>query len=136
MPSPVVYSDYNISFLPDPITGDLQKVENDEAVKQSIRLLILTSLNERVFQPGLGTTLQAALFDQLDDITLTILAKTIADGIRNFERRAELQSVDIYEDKTPTGEPLDENSVWIEVVVRVLNLPNLVSTGLLLRRIR
>lgn len=136
MPSPVVYSDYNISFLPDPITGDLQKVENDEAVKQSIRLLVLTSLNERVFQPGLGTTLQATLFDQLDDITLTILAKTIADGIRNFERRAELQSVDIYEDKTPTGEPLDENSVWIEVVVRVLNLPNLVSTGLLLRRIR
>lgn len=136
MASPVVYSDFDISFLPNPVTGDLLKKENDEAVTQAIQLLVLTAFNERVFQPSLGTNLAYALFEPLDDITLTILAKTISDTVKNFERRADLISVDVYTKNTPTGEPLDDNSVWIEVIVRVLNLPNLISAGVLLRRIR
>lgn len=136
MASPAVYSDFNISFLPDPVTGDLQKIEDDESIKQSIRLLILTSLNERVFQPGLGSTVQRSLFDPLDDITTTFIVKTIADSVKQFESRAQLEYIDVYTEKTPTGEPLDTNAIWIEVAVRVLNLPNIVSTGVLLRRLR
>jgi len=134
--SDTVYSDFNITFLPDPVTGDLQKVENDDAVKQSIRLLVLTALNERVFQPGLGSTLRQTLFEPLDDITTTVLVKTMADVIRQFEPRAELEYIDVHTDKTPSGELLDSNSIWVEFVVRVLNLPGLVSTGVLLRRLR
>lgn len=134
--SDTVYSDFNITFLPDPVTGDLQKVENDDAVKQSIRLLVLTALNERAFQPGLGSNLRQMLFEPLDDITTTILVKTMADVIRQFEPRVELEYIDVHTDKTPFGELLDSNSIWVEFVVRVLNLPGLVSTGVLLRRLR
>lgn len=136
MASPIIYSDFNISFLPDPVTGDLQRVENDAAVRQSIRLLVLTAINERVFQPGLGSTLSQLLFEPLDEITTTIVAKTIADSVRQFERRASLEYIDVFRDKTPTGERLTDNEVWVEVAVKVLNLPNIVSTGVLLRRLR
>lgn len=136
MASQILYSDFDISFLPDPITADLMKVQNEESIKQSLRLLILTSVGERVFQPGLGGTVNRMLFEQLDQVTTTVLIKNIGDTIRQFEPRVELQYIDVYFDKKPTGEFLEPNTVWIEVVVSVFNLPELITTGVLLRRLR
>jgi len=136
MASQILYSDFDISFLPDPITADLMKVQNEESIKQSLRLLILTSVGERVFQPGLGGTVNRMLFEQLDQVTTTVLIKNIGDTIRQFEPRVELQYIDVYFDKKPTGEFLDPNTIWIEVVVSVFNLPELITTGVLLRRLR
>jgi len=136
MASQILYSDFDISFLPDPITADLMKVQNEESIKQSLRLLILTSVGERVFQPGLGGTVNRMLFEQLDQVTTTVLIKNIGDTIRQFEPRVELQYIDVYFDKKPTGEFLDPNTLWIEVVVSVFNLPELITTGVLLRRLR
>lgn len=136
MAASVVYNDFDISFLPNLVTGDLKTVENDAAVRQSIRLLVLTALNERVFQPGLGSSVSQLLFEPLDEITTTIVVKTIADAIKQFEPRAQLLYIDVFTDRTPTGTPLDDNSIWIEISVNVLNLPNIVSTGILLRRLR
>lgn len=136
MASQTLYSDFNISFLPDPITADLMKVENEESIKQSLKLLVLTSLGERVFQPGLGGSVNRMLFEPLDNITTTVLVKNIADTIRQFESRVDLQYIDVYFDKKPTGEYLDANTVWIEIAVKVLNLPELITTGVLLRRLR
>jgi phage baseplate assembly protein W len=136
MATQTLYSDFDISFLPDPITADLMKVENEESIKQSLRLLVLTSVGERLFQPGLGGTVNRMLFEPLDKVTTTVLVKNIGDTIRQFERRVELQHIDVYFDKKPTGEYLDANTLWIEIAVKVLNLPNLITTGVLLRRLR
>lgn len=136
MASPIIYSDFNISFLPDPVSADLQKVENTAAVLQSVRTLVLTAFYERVFRPGLGSAVSQALFEPLDEITKTVIAKTIADVIKQFEPRVTLEYIDIFSDKTPSGEKLDENSIWVEIIVRILNLPGTSSTGILLRRLR
>ena len=48
MASQTLYSDFDISFLPDPVTADLMKVENEESIKQSLRLLVLTSVGEQI----------------------------------------------------------------------------------------
>ena len=136
MATQTLYSDFDISFLPDPITADLMKVENEESIKQSLRLLVLTSVGERLFQPGLGGTVNRMLFEPLDKVTTTVLVKNIGDTIRQFEPRVDLQYIDVYFDKKPTGEYLDANMLWIEIAVKVLNLPNLITTGVLLRRLR
>jgi len=136
MAAQILYSDFDISFLPDPITADLMKVENEESIKQSLRVLVLTSLGERVFQPGLGGTVNRMLFEPLDTVTTTVLVKNIGDTIRQFEPRVELQYIDVFFDKKPTGEYLEPHTVWIEIAVTVLNLPNLITTGVLLRRLR
>lgn len=136
MASPVTYSDFDIAFLPDPVSADLQKVENDQAVLQSIRLLVLTAYYERAFRPSLGSAVTGMLFEPLDEITKTIIAKSIADAIKQFEPRATLEYIDIYSEKTSSGQKLDENSIWVEIAVKILNLPGTFSTGVLLRRLR
>lgn len=136
MASQPLYSDFDISFLPDPVTADLMRVVDEESIKQSLKLLVLTSVGERVFQPGVGGTVGRMLFEPLDKVTTTVLVKNIGDTIRQFEPRVELQYIDVYFDKKPTGEYLDPNTLWIEIAVKVLNLPELITTGVLLRRLR
>lgn len=130
------YSDLDISFLPNPITADLATVTDEESVKQSVKLLVLTSLYERVFQPSLGGEVNRMLFEPLDAVTTAVLSRYIADVINQFEPRVTLQYVDMYFDKKPTGEYLDPNTLWIEIAFMIRNLPTLVTTGVLLRRLR
>jgi phage baseplate assembly protein W len=130
------YSDLDISFLPNPITADLATVTDEESVKQSVKLLVLTSLYERVFQPSLGGEINYMLFEPLDAVTTTILSRYIADVINQFEPRVKLQYVDMFFDKKPTGEYLDPNALWIEIAFIINNLPILVTTNILLRRLR
>lgn len=131
-----LYSDFKLSFTPDPITGDLAKVEDDDSVVQSVQTLILTMFFERVFQPGLGSLVTAMLFEPLDRITAASVASTIRDTIRVFEPRAEVSTVEFYFDKTPKGELIPDHSVFLDISLRVRNIPTLVTTGVLLRRLR
>jgi uncharacterized protein len=131
-----LYSDFDLSFEPDPVSRDLKRVEDDASVRQAVKNVILTSLYERVFQPELGSEIYRSLFEPLDQVTTTILARSIADAVRLFEPRAKLQFLDVHFDKMPTGERIPEHSVYIEVVVQVFNLPNPITTGVLLRRLR
>lgn len=130
------YSDLDISFLPNPVTKDLATVEDAAAVKQSVKLLVLTSLYERVFQPSLGGEVNKMLFEQLDAVTVAVITRNIADVVRQFEPRADLQYIDVYFDKKPTGEYIEPNTLWIEIAFMIRNLPTLVTTGVLLRRLR
>ena len=48
-PSKVIYSDIPISFTAHPITGNVKKSINRDAVKNSVRNIILTNHGERFF---------------------------------------------------------------------------------------
>lgn len=57
-----IYSDLNLSFKPHPITGDITRKTDVDAVKQSIKNLISTNHYERPFKPSLGANLRGKLF--------------------------------------------------------------------------
>lgn len=132
----MLYSDFDMSFEPDPISKDLRRVVDDESVKQSVKNLILTSLYERVFQPSLGSEIYNSLFEPLDQVTTAVLARTIVDTVRLFERRAKVIHVDFYFEKTPAGEVVPEHTVYVEVAFQIRNFPGVSTTGVLLRRLR
>lgn len=131
-----LYSDFDISFLPDTITKDLRTVDDNAAVKQAVRLLVMTSLFERGFQPGLGGEVNKILFEPMDDVTTLVLSHAIADTLRQFEPRVTVQYIDMYTDKKPTGEFLEPHTLWVEIAFLVRNLPTVVTTGVLLQRLR
>lgn len=131
-----LYKDFNISFEPDPLTGDILTVEDEAAVIQSVKNLVLTSLYERPFQPSLGSNIYETLFEPLDQITQTVLAQRIKTVIDQFEPRATVKFIDLYIDRGPQGQKLDDNELLIEVGFLVYNLPTLVTTEVILRRLR
>jgi phage baseplate assembly protein W len=49
------YSDFDLDFVAHPVTKDITKKLNENAIAQSIRNLLLTGHYERPFKPELGS---------------------------------------------------------------------------------
>ena len=131
-----IYRDFAIDFLPDAQSGDLRFLEDDAAVAQSVRLLIQTAFYERPFQPSIGSAVPRILFEPLDDVTKAILAQTMNQVVSQFEPRATVKQIDIYSGVDGFGRELDPNEIVVTLSFLIYNRPNLVTTSVLLRRLR
>ena len=48
------FNDIGMAFGRNPFTDDVSIVKNDNAIKQSIRNLVMTTPGEKPFQPNIG----------------------------------------------------------------------------------
>ena len=124
-----VYSDIDHAFLSHPVSGKLTRKINREAVKQSVKSLILTDFYERPFQPDIGCGIRALLFENWHPAVEELMRDSITEVINNYEPRAEL--IDILIDGRP-----DSNSVAITIVFSILNDTEPVTLDLSLERVR
>ena len=92
------FKDISMSFEVNPITNDLIGVKNDTAIARSIRNLVLTTPGERFFNEDLGSGVNEVLFDNVDDISASIIRDEIETTIIRFEPRVKLQNVKVKGD--------------------------------------
>ena len=57
------FSDFLNSFAKTPVGNQLGRVTNEKAVNQSLRNLIKTNVGERLYQPLIGSDVNASLFE-------------------------------------------------------------------------
>ena len=125
-----VYKDLALSFEKNDNTKDVIVKKDIEAVKQSVRNLILTNHYERPFHPEIGSNVTAILFEPMNPITANSLTRVIEETIVNFEPRARLVSVDARPN-------LDRNAYEVTISFYVRNIPGeLVQLNTLLERSR
>lgn len=98
-----VYSDFNIDFLPNPMTGDLTKVTGVNSIVQSIMNLVSTNHYERPFHPEIGGNVRKLLFELIDPVTANLLSKEIQDVLANFEPRAQILNVIVQTNNAQDG---------------------------------
>tara|TARA_B100001250_G_scaffold119641_1_gene101562 strand:- start:1534 stop:1956 length:423 start_codon:yes stop_codon:yes gene_type:complete len=111
-----VYKDLNLNFSTNPVTQDVTTVTDVNAVKRSVRNLLLTNHYDRPFHPEIGSNVQALLFENFGPITGNQLTRTIEEMIANFEPRARVESVECF--------PLpDTNTYDIRIYFYVENMP-------------
>ena len=111
-----VYKDLNLNFSTNPVTQDVTIVTDVNAVKRSVRNLLLTNHYDRPFHPEIGSNVQALLFENFGPITGNQLSRQIEDMIANFEPRARVESVECF--------PLpDTNTYDVRIYFYVENLP-------------
>ena len=87
------FSDFNLDFTAHPVTGDITKKLNENAIAQSIRDLLLTAHYERPFKPDLGSNLKKFLFEPIDNVTTSLIQDAIFQTLTNYEPRVVIQSV-------------------------------------------
>ena len=87
------YSDFNLDFTAHPVTGDITKKLNENAISQSIRDLLLTSHYERLFNPDIGSNLKKFLFEPIDNVTTSLIQDEIFRTLANYESRIIIQDV-------------------------------------------
>ena len=123
------YVDLDLDFTRHPVTNDVVKITDVDAVKRSVRNLINTQFYERPFHPELGCGVRDMLFENYTPMTGIFMRRKIEEVLRNYEPRASLTSIQV-------NEQMDRNAIDIVVNFYVLNLPNPVSVTTTLQRIR
>ena len=124
-----IYSDIDLRFTANPINGDVAKKYDVNAVKQSLRNLILTQYYERPFQPNLGSPIYKLLFENLDQITGNAIQLQVELLINQYEPRVREHVVEVA--------PLyDQNAFEVTVNFYVYGIPDLLRVTSILSRSR
>ena len=124
------YTDLDLFFNKKATSKDISKVTDIQAVKRSIRNLVLTNHYEKPFHPEIGSGVRDMLFEPMTPITAHILTRKIEDVIENFEPRARLISVTAFPN-------LDRNEYECTISFFVVNTPTeLVDLTVFLERLR
>ena len=89
------FKDISLSLQVNPLNYDLIDVKNETAIARSIRNLVFTLPGERFFNQNLGSKISRSLFENIDDVSASILQDEIRNTIENYEPRVDLISVDI-----------------------------------------
>ena len=87
------FKDVSMSFQVNPITSDLIATKNETAIARSVRNLVLTRPGEKFFNPNLGSRVYETLFDNMDEVSASIVEDDIRDTIDNYEPRVKLVSI-------------------------------------------
>jgi phage baseplate assembly protein W len=124
------YTDLDLFFKSKTTSKDINKVTDVQAVKRSVRNLILTNHYEKPFHPEIGSGIRGILFEPISPLTSHILTRKVEDVIENFEPRARLIGVKAAPD-------LDRNAYEITIKFYVANAPTeLVDLTVFLERLR
>ena len=123
------YRDLDL-FFSKKSNKDVNKVTDIEAVKRSVRNLVLLNSYEKPFHPEIAGDVRALLFENMTPLTSAVIARKIQDVIENFEPRARLTGVDVIPD-------FDRNAYEVSIYFYVVNAPTeLVEVNQLLERLR
>jgi|694.fasta_scaffold20645_2 phage baseplate assembly protein W len=123
------FSDLDLNFSAHPVTKDVIKKLNDNAIAGSIRNLLLTSHYERLFNPELGSNLKKMLFEPIDNITTSIIQGMILQTIKNYEPRVTIEDVIATPD-------YDNDRYDIKIVFFVNNTLEPITVSFFLERVR
>ena len=124
-----IYSDLDLSFAAHPITGDVVRRYDVNAVKQALKVLILTNYYERPFQPKLASPVYGMLFENVDKITANSLKLRLELLINRYEPRIRTQQIDVIP-------RFDNNEFEVTIYFYVVGVADPVTFSTILRRNR
>lgn len=107
------YKDLDLNFLAHPVTGDVSTKIDEEAIKQALRIILLTENYERPFHSEIGSPVKALLFEPATPLLNNMLKRIIGETIVNFEPRVEIIDVDVVN-------RVDENELTVSVFFKVI----------------
>jgi phage baseplate assembly protein W len=124
-----IYSDFMTNLDTSPLTRDMSVLTDIDAVKKSVRNLILTNFYERPFQPGIGSGIRSLLFENQTPVIEAQIKRAVNDTLQNYEPRAKVIDVRVISN-------IDYNELRVIIVFYVLGKADPVSVDLIIDRVR
>ena len=123
------YVDIDFDFQAHPVSGDLVLKKNEEAIKKSVKSLILTNKYERPFQPSINGRVRQLLFENMTPVTGVNLRSNIEDVLQQHEPRIDVLAVNVNQNE-------DMNSLEVSIEFAIKNQPDIVTLTTVLERNR
>lgn len=124
-----IFSDIDLGFFAHPVTGRVSRKVNRDAVRQSVKSLILTDYYERPFKPNIGCGIRYYLFELFSPAIKQQMESAIRETIANHEPRADVVEV-LVEEKQ------DMHALVVSVAFMIINDPDPVVLDVILERVR
>jgi phage baseplate assembly protein W len=123
------FKDLDLNMNIHPVRKDVNKHVGDLAVINSIKNILSTNKNERLFNPSFGGNIRALLFENADNLTAIRMEKQITNLVENFEPRASISKVVV------TPEP-DTNAFKVYLEFFIVNRTDPIAITFQLERTR
>lgn len=109
------FRDISMTFQSNPLTDDLIALKNENAIARSIRNIVFTLPGERFFNPDFGSRISRTLFENIDDISASIIVDEIRQSIINYEPRVRLIDVQSFPD-------YDNNAFDVTIIYEIIGI--------------
>ena len=110
------FTDLSLGLVRNANTKDVAVVKNDNAIKQAVKNLIMTTPGEKPFQPLVGSNITRLLFEPLDDFTSDAIEQEIINTINRFEPRVRMQDVTVKAD-------FSRNAFNVTIEYQIVGIP-------------
>jgi phage baseplate assembly protein W len=107
------FKDISMTFQSNPLNNDLIGIRNENAIARSIRNIVFTLPGEKFFNENFGSNISRTLFENVDDISASIIVDEIRQSIINYEPRVQLIDVQAFPD-------YDNNSFDVTIIYEVV----------------
>jgi len=107
------FKDISMTFQINPLNSDLIALKNESAIARSVRNIVFTIPGEKFFDESFGSNISRSLFENIDDITASIIVDEVRQSIRNFEPRVNLLDVQAFPD-------FDNNSFDLTIIYEII----------------
>lgn len=124
-----IYSDCLTDFNRHPVSGDIVRYVNENAVIRSIKNLILTNKGERFCQPDIGCNIQNMLFEPMSDAMAQEIQSEIRNTLTNHEPRCSIVACQVVAD-------YDNDAYIVTLTIMILNQQDTSTFAVTLTRVR
>ena len=97
------FKDLSMTFQSRRLNDDLIALKNANAIARSLRNIVFTLPGEKFFNPNFGSRITESLFENIDEISATVIVDEIRESIDNYEPRVELIDVIVNPDYENNG---------------------------------
>ena len=78
------FKDISMSFQANPLSNDLIALKNANAIARSVKNIVFTLPGEKFFNEEFGSRITASLFENINDVTASIIVDEITESITHM----------------------------------------------------
>ena len=127
--NPAPYSDFSAQFGRNRLNNDVVRLTDLDAVKRSIKNLILTDKYERLLDPRIGAGIRALLFEPMTPLVIISIRDTISNTLSAYEPRAIIDQIDVQPE-------YDKQSYYVTIIFSIQSTEQVGTVEFFLNRIR
>ena len=109
------FKDISMTFQSNPLNEDLIALKNANAIARSVRNIVFTTPGEKFFQPSFGSKITQSLFENIDEITASIITDELRESIENYEPRVQLIDVKAFPN-------YDNNAFDVTIIYEIIGI--------------
>ena len=101
------------------VTGRFKMSSDDEDIKESIYIILMTRKGERLLMPNFGSNINDFVFEVVNETNLTLMENSIKNSIKKKKKRIRNLNVEISQDSQDSGRLI----INISYIISNINMP-------------